>query len=154
MKKREIFTVRNRTNRKHDEGWTFIETLIVMAIVLILTASVGFSAVKQIDKARIVTARSQIETFCLALDSYYIDMGEYPSMQQGLDALWTKPDGIKKGFTWNGPYISKPVPADPWGNDYVYKQPGDNGYPFEVFSCGKDGLEGGDGNDADISSAE
>lgn len=73
--------------RKYEEGWSFVETLIVMAIVLILTAAVGFSAIKQVEKARVVTARSQIETFSLALDSYYMDVGSYPTSEQGLAAL-------------------------------------------------------------------
>lgn len=137
---------------KHSEGWTFVETLIVMAIVLILTASVGFSSIKQLNKARIVTAKSQIETFCLALDSYYMDVGDYPLQDDGLSALWTKPTTNSDG--WNGPYLSKPVPKDPWGNDYYYVIPGENGLPYGVCSFGKDGMEGGEGNEADIKSWE
>ena len=143
-----------KTKIKHDDGWTFIETLIVMAIVLILTAAVGISSVKQIDKAKLVTARSQIETFSLALDSYYMDNGVYPSEEQGLDALWKKPASSPEPAFWNGPYIAKAVPKDPWGNEYVYSVPGENGLGFTIKSYGKDGMEGGDGNDADISSSE
>lgn len=139
---------------KQNEGWTFIETLIVMAIVLILTAAVGISSVKQIDKAKLVTAKSQIETFSLALDSYYMDNGMYPSEEQGLDALWKKPNSSPEPSFWNGPYISKAVPKDPWGNEYLYLVPGENGLSFTVKSLGKDGIEGGEGNDADISSFE
>ena len=73
--------------KKYNEAWSFIETLIVMAIILILTAAVGLSAIKQIDKAKVVTAKSQIETFSLALDSYYMDNGFYPSSEQGLSEL-------------------------------------------------------------------
>ena len=83
---------------KHSEGWTFVETLIVLAIVLILVASVGITAVKQIDKARVVTAKSQIETFSLALDSYYMDIGDYPTQEQGLEALFTKPASLSNGI--------------------------------------------------------
>ena len=101
--------------RKQSEGWTFIETLIVMAIILVLTAAVGLSAIKQIDKAKVVTAKSQIETFSLALDSYYMDVGAYPTQEQGLDALWIKQDVDG----WNGPYVSKSIPKDPWKNDYI-----------------------------------
>jgi general secretion pathway protein G len=137
---------------KKDEGWTFIETLIVMAIVLILTAAVGFNAVKQLDKAKIVTAKSQIETFSLALDSYYMDNGMYPSQEQGLNALWEKPSSSPEPAGWNGPYLTKPVPKDPWGNEYQYTVPGNNGLPYGVMSYGKDGTEGGENNDADITS--
>ncbi len=139
--------------KKHSEGWSFVETLIVMAIVLILTAAVGFSAIKQIEKARVVTAKSQIETFSLALDSYYMDVGAYPTSEQGLDALFTKPVSLSNN-NWDGPYITKAVPKDPWGNDYHYVIPGENGLPYGISSLGKDGMEGGEGKDADIKSWE
>lgn len=144
----------NDIRNKKSEAWTFIETLIVMAIVLVLTASVGFSAIKQLDKAKIVTAKSQIETFTLALDSYYMDNGFYPSEIQGLEALWLKPTTSPEPILWAGPYLAKKVPLDPWGNEYKYSVPGDNGLPYKIISFGKDGIEGGDGNEADISSSE
>lgn len=137
---------------KNNDGWTFIETLIVMAIVLILTAAVGFNAVKQLDKAKIVTVKSQIETFSLALDSYYMDNGTYPSQEQGLNALWEKPTSAPEPAGWNGPYLTKPVPKDPWGAEYQYTVPGSSGLPYGVMSYGKDGTEGGENNDADITS--
>lgn len=140
--------------KKYNEGWSFIETLIVMAIILILTAAVGLSAIKQIDKAKVVTAKSQIETFSLALDSYYMDNGFYPSSEQGLSVLWEKPTSSPEPLFWNGPYISKSLPKDPWGNDYKYIIPGENNLPYGIISYGKDGTEGGEGNDADISSWE
>lgn len=139
---------------KENDGWTFIETLIVMAIVLILITAVGLSSIKQIEKAKLVAAKSQIETFSLALDSYYMDNGVYPSEEQGLNALWKKPLSSPEPSFWNGPYISKAIPKDPWGNDYLYLVPGENGLGFTVKSLGKDGIEGGEGNDADISSFE
>ncbi|MDR1909637.1 MAG: type II secretion system major pseudopilin GspG [Spirochaetaceae bacterium] len=129
-----------------------METLIVIGIVLVLTSSVGFMAVKYLDKAKIVTARSQIETFSIALDAYFMDCGEYPSEAEGLAALWEKPQGA--GPYWSGPYVGKPVPQDPWGNSYEYRQPGYNNAPYGIRSLGLDGLEGGEGNDADITSWE
>lgn len=146
--------MKNKRKPKYSEGWTFVETLIVMAIVLILTAAVGFSATKQLDKAKIVTARSQLETFSLALDSYYMDVGDYPSQEDGLDALWQKPSSANDENGWDGPYLSKAVPKDPWGNEYTYVVPGENGLPYGICSYGKDGMEGGEGNDADIKSWE
>ncbi len=143
---------RNIEKRKNEDGWTFIETLIVMGIILILTASVGFTAVKQLDKARIVAAKSQIETFTLALDAYYLDCGTYPSEEQGLDALWNAPTIPPESDNWNGPYLNKAVPKDPWGNDYHYINPGQSGLPYGIISYGKDGLEGGEQNAKDISS--
>lgn len=142
------------TKSYKNEAWTFIETLIVIAIVLILTAAVGFSAIKQLDKARIATAKSQIESFTLALDSYYMDNGTYPSQEQGLNSLWEKPTIPPEPKAWDGPYLSKPIPDDPWGNAYQYIVPGINNLPYGIFSYGKDGFEGGDGVNADISSWE
>ena len=92
-------------------GWTFVETLIVIGIILILTSAVGFMAFKYIDQAKQATAKSQIETFALALSSYYIDCKSYPDPSQGLTPLWEKPAGVDG---WNGPYIAKAVPKDPW----------------------------------------
>lgn len=132
------------------EGWTFVETLIVMAIVLILTASVGFSAMKQVDKARVVTAKSQMETLSLALDSFCLDMGRYPYESEGFDALFLRSAVISGDESWNGPYVEKKIPKDPWGKNYVYSVPGENGRPYSLKSLGRDGVEGGDGYDEDI----
>lgn len=139
---------------KNQDGWSFIETLIVIAIVLILTATVGFSAIKYVDRARLVTARTQIESFVAALESYYIDCGKYPSQEEGLDALWEIPMNTSISKKWNGPYLYKAVPNDPWGNPYEYNIPGLNGLQYSIRSFGGDGFEGGEGNDADILSWE
>jgi general secretion pathway protein G len=131
-----------------------VEVLIVIAIVLILTSSVGFMAFRYIDKARQVTAKSQIETFALALQSYALDCRGYPTRDQGLDALWTKPSQEPVPSGWNGPYVNKKIGTDPWGNAYEYVLPGPNGLPFSLRSWGADGKEGGEGNDKDVSSWE
>ncbi len=133
-----------------DEGWTFVETLVVMSIVLVMTASVGFSSVKQIDKAKVVAAKSQIEALSLALESFYLDVGYYPSQDDGLEILWSESHGFESN--WKGPYVAKPIPKDPWGNDYIYLNPGNNGLSYSVVSYAKDGKEGGSGYDTDLSS--
>lgn len=133
------------------EGWTFIETLIVMGIVMILSASVGVSSIKQIDKARVVSAKTMVSALSGAMDSMYFDLGYYPDSSDGLNLLWTNSIGADN---WNGPYVTKPVPKDPWGNDYVLRVPGPNGLPFEIISLGKGGVEGGEGVEKDISSAQ
>ena len=135
MKKKFIYS-----NAVFVEGWTFIETLIVMAIVMILTASVGFSAVRQVDKARAVTAKSQIDSLVIAMDSYYLDVGSYPSEGEGLAVLWN--DSVM--------YVSKPLEKDPWGNPFVYRLTGNNDFPYEIVSYGKDGRPGGSGIESDI----
>jgi len=145
-----IAYTRNRLPVGHAGAWTFIETLIVIGIILILTASVGFMAFKYMAQAKQATAKSQIETFSVAMNSLYLDAKKFPSAEQGLKSLWQNPS--LEG--WNGPYISKDVPKDPWGNDYIFKVPGPNGLPFEILSLGGDNVEGGEGENADISSAK
>ena len=137
-----------------EAGWTFLEVIIVMAIVLILTSSVGFVGFRYLDRARQVTARSQIASFALALQAYAIDCRQYPTQEQGLDALWTKPvlEPVPSG--WAGPYVEKRIPNDPWGRSYAYTSPGPGGLPYGVRSLGSDGAEGGEGNARDVSSWE
>ncbi len=137
---------------RSDEGWTFVETLIVIAIILILTGTVGFIAFRYIDNAKEAAARSQIETFTLALNAYLFDNGSYPAQTQGLAALWKQPSAAPAPANWKGPYLQKAVPKDPWGHPYEYTVPGPDGLPFGIRSLGSDGLEGGDGNAKDITS--
>ena len=139
---------------KTDEGFTFIETIIAISIILILSAAVGFSAIKYIEKARTASCRNQIETFRLALQSYLLDCGQYPTETQGLAALWEKPILSPVPPAWDGPYIERIIPKDPWGNDYAYKNPGDKNLPFTIISYGADGRTGGEGIHADIHSWE
>lgn len=134
-----------------ESGWTFIETIIVLGIIIILTSTVGFMAVKYLDKAKIVAARSQIESLALALDAYKLDCGDYPTEEQGLAALYSKPTaGASDG--WAGPYIAKKLPQDPWNRDYIYKLPGPDNLPYAIYSYGADGTEGGTGLAADLAS--
>ena len=118
---------------------------------MILSATVGVSSIRQIDKARVVSAKTMVSALSSAMDSMYFDLGYYPDSTDGLNLLWTNMIGADN---WNGPYITKPVPKDPWGNDYIFKVPGTNGLPFEILSYGKDGSEGGEGLEKDISSAQ
>lgn len=138
--------------RDPEGGWTFIETIIVIGIVLILTSSVGFAAFKYLDKAKTVTAKSDIENYSLALSSYFLDCGKFPTADQGLAALRDKPSSDADG--WSGPYVTKKPGVDPWGNDYEFTVPGPGGLPFGIRSFGADGMEGGEGNDRDVSSWE
>ena len=135
---------------KSDKGFTFIETIVTISVILILSAAVGFSAIKYIERARAAACRSQIETFRLALQSYYLDCGRYPTEAQGLDALWEKPVMSPVPSGWGGPYTNRRIPKDPWGGDYIYKNPGENNLPFTIASYGADGRTGGEGTDADI----
>ena len=131
-----------------------MEVLIVIAIILILTSAVGFMAFRYVEKARQVTARNQIETIALALDAYAMDCKQYPTVEQGLEALWTRPTADPVPAGWGGPYVTKRITGDPWGNPYHYAVPGPNGLPFGLQSWGADGREGGEGNDKDLLSWE
>lgn len=133
-----------------DDGFTFVETLIVLTIILIMSAGVGFSAVKAIDKARTVSCKTQISTFKIALQSYYLDCGSFPTEAQGLTALWEKPVVAPVPNGWNGPYIDRELPLDPWNNPYHYETPGENGLPFSILSYGADAQKGGEKQDEDI----
>lgn len=135
---------------KKDDGFSFAETIAVLAIMLILTAGVGFSAAGYVQKARRLSAESQIEVYRLALQSYYLDCGTYPTDEQGLEALWEKPVLYPVPAGWNGPYVDKEIQKDPWGNDFVYSTRRNRKLPFTVVSFGSDGFEGGDGDAEDI----
>jgi general secretion pathway protein G len=134
-------------DRKNEAGFTLMELLVVLVIIGLLAAFVGPILYQRISPAKATAARSQIEAFMTALDNYLIDNGRYPTTEQGLQALRQDPGSPG----WLGPYLAKEIPADPWGNVYVYRAPGRNG-GFEIVSYGADGLEGGSDNAADIES--
>jgi len=127
-------------------GFTLLELLIVIAIIGLLAAYVGPRYFSQLGKSERSTAKAQIEGLGKALDAYRLDTGHYPSTEQGLGALVTRPGDEPK---WNGPYLQKQVPPDPWGRAYMYRSPGQGG-DFDLSSNGKDGQPGGEGDGADV----
>ncbi len=131
-------------------GFTLMELLLVLVIVGLLAAVVGPTLYQRIQPAKETAVRLQMSSLAAALDSYLVDVGRYPSTQEGLAVLRTRPEGAAK---WNGPYLSKEIPVDPWGQAYIYRAPGRNG-GYEIVSLGADGREGGEGEHADINSWE
>jgi len=129
-----------------QQGFTLLELLVVMVIIGLLAGYVGPKYFAQIGKSEIKAARAQIDSLEKALDQYRLDVGHYPSTEQGLNALMKQPAGESR---WQGPYLRKDLPADPWGTAYQYRQPGEHG-EFDLYSFGKDGKAGGDGEAADI----
>jgi general secretion pathway protein G len=127
-------------------GFTLLELLVVMVIIGLLAAYVGPKYFSQVGKSEIKMAQAQIDALEKALHQYRLDVGSYPSSEQGLAALMASPGNEPR---WQGPYLSKTPPADPWRNPYVYKYPGENS-EFDLFSLGRDGQPGGEGDAADI----
>jgi len=127
-------------------GFTLLELLVVMVIIGLLAGYVGPKFFSQIGKAEIKTARAQLDSLGKALDQYRIDTGRYPSSEQGLAALVTKPANESH---WSGPYLQKGLPPDPWGRPYMYKFPGEHG-DYDLLTFGKDGQPGGTGDAEDV----
>jgi general secretion pathway protein G len=132
--------------RHFYRGFTLLELLVVIVIIGLLAGYVAPRYFAQEGKSKIQVTRAQINAFEKALDQYRLDTGRYPTTEQGLAALNTAPNDEPK---WDGPYLRKAVPADPWDNPYQYRQPGERG-EYDLFSLGKDGQAGGDGENADI----
>lgn len=130
-----------------QRGFTLLELLVVMVIIGLLAAYVGPRYFAQIGKSEQGTAKAQIEALAKALDTYRLDTGFYPNAERGLNALMVKPNDEPK---WQGPYLQKAVPLDPWGKPYIYRAPV-AGNDFDLLSYGKDGQPGGDADNADVS---
>jgi general secretion pathway protein G len=123
-----------------------IELLVVMIILGLIAAVAGQSYFGKLNSARRTSTKTQIAEIEGALDLFRLDVGRYPSAEEGLQALRTRPNGVT---AWDGPYLKKDLPMDPWDKPYVYRRPGAHG-DFDLLSFGPDGQEGGEGDDADI----
>lgn len=134
---------------RQARGFTLLELLVVIVIIGLLAAYVGPKYFAQLGKSEVTVAKAQIEAFEKSLDTYRLDVGRYPTTEEGLAALLVAPPAA--GTRWNGPYLKKAVPLDPWGHAYQYRAPGSKG-EYDIVSMGKDGQPGGSGENADISS--
>ena len=132
--------------RRGNRGVTLIELLVVMVILGLIAAVATQTFFKKVDTANRTSAKNQITELEGALDLFRLDAGRYPTAEEGLQALRTRPNGLE---TWDGPYLKKDLPLDPWKKPFIYRRPGQHG-DFDLLSLGADGLEGGEGNDADI----
>jgi general secretion pathway protein G len=136
---------RNRRNA----GFTFIEIMVVVSIIGLLMALVGPRFIRGQEKAETKAAVAQIEMLGTALDTFRLDVGRYPTTQEGLAALVQRPGMTDR---WDGPYLKKGVPMDPWGHQFFYRSPGEGGRNYDIYSLGADGAPGGDGNNKDVTS--
>jgi general secretion pathway protein G len=136
-----------KESRARQSGVTLIELMVVVTIIALFVALVGPSLFKNVDKSKVTAAKAQLEQFMTALGTYKLDVGTFPTTEQGLQALRVKPGDVQN---WNGPYIPKEVPQDPWQHPYVYKYPGEHGDEPDIISYGLDGQPGGEGLNADI----
>jgi len=137
MKKRE---------KRRENGFTLIEILVVIIIIGLLAALVGPRLFGKVSTAKLSAAKAQIELFGTALDTFRLDAGKYPTTEEGLKALREKPSGVEG---WNGPYLPKEIPLDPWKRPYIYKSPGEHG-DYDLISHGLDGVEGGEGENQGV----
>jgi general secretion pathway protein G len=131
--------------QSNKKGFTLVELLVVMVIIGLIAALVGPRLFPKLGKGKQSAAKAQIELLGQALDQFRLDTGRYPTTQEGLIALMVNPNIDK----WEGPYLKKDLPNDPWGKPYIYQCPGTHG-EYDLFSYGRDGSPGGEGEDADV----
>jgi general secretion pathway protein G len=135
-----------KTLVKRQTGFTLLELLVVMVIIGLLAGYVAPRYFAQIGKSETKAAKAQIDALEKALEVYRLDTGHYPANEQGLDSLVKQPSGETR---WQGPYLKKALPPDPWQRLYMYRYPGEHG-DYDIWSYGRDGKEGGEGDDQDV----
>jgi general secretion pathway protein G len=142
---------RARAARRARPGFTLLELIVVIIVLALLAGLVAPQIFGRLSEAKSTTAKTQLELFGTALDNYRLDNGAYPTTEQGLEALRTKPVQGPVPLNWRGPYLRKAVPLDPWGRPYLYRSPGErNPGGYDLSSLGMDGRTGGAGEDTDI----
>jgi len=134
-------------HRQKQSGFTLIELLVVLLILGLLAGLVGPRVLKNLGGAKTGTTQLQIEEFGAGLDLFHLEVGRYPTTEEGLQSLSVEPAGLNN---WNGPYLKKnDIPVDPWGNTYHYRSPGEHS-DYDLYSFGRDNAEGGEGEDQDV----
>jgi general secretion pathway protein G len=138
---------KTKTDRNREGGFTLVEMLVVLAIIGLVTATIAPRVIQYLGRAKTDTAKNEIQNIAIAMDLFRLDVGRYPTEQEGLRALVDKPMTVA---SWTGPYLAKKaVPADPWGRPYVYRTPGQHGN-YDLFTLGADNSPGGNGEGQDV----
>ena len=132
-------------SKKTKRGFTLIEMLVVLVLITMLAGLVGPQLINRVGTSKVQIASTQIKLLGSGLDTFRLDVGRYPTTDEGLEALMVKPEGVDN---WFGPYLAEAVPLDPWNNEYHYERPGKEG-PYALYSLGMDGAVGGEGEDID-----
>lgn len=140
--------MRRQRHRNFESGITLLELLVVMVIIALFATLVGTRLWKNVATAKKTAAKDQIATFENAIEQFRLEVGRLPTQEEGLQALRVRPTSVEES-KWNGPYLQKDVPIDPWGNPYVYRMPGQHG-EYDILSYGRDAREGGEGEDGDV----
>lgn len=135
---------------RRNAGFTLLEMLVVLVIIGLIASLVGPRLFSRVDTSKVQVAETQVRMLRGAIETYRLEVGKLPGVEEGLDVLYNPPADERLRTRWKGPYLDEPAPMDPWGNPYQYAIPGANGMPFALYSFGADGVRGGEGNDADV----
>lgn len=139
-----------KSNVRRTAGFTLLEMLVVLVIIGLLAGLVGPRLFSKVDQSKITTATTQAKMLRGAVESMRLDIGRYPTPEEGLSLLGKAPTDAAQAARWRGPYLDGPLPEDPWGHPYQYAVPGADGQPFALYSMGADGKRGGTGDAADL----
>lgn len=135
---------------RHQQGFTLLEMLVVLVIIGLIASLVGPRLFSRVDTSKVQVAETQARLLRGAIETFRLEVGRLPTVQEGLAVLYTAPTDDQAKSRWHGPYLDEQVPLDPWGHPYQYAIPGRDGMPFAVYSLGADGKPGGTGIDADV----
>jgi general secretion pathway protein G len=149
-------SIERKRSDRNRKAFTLIELVVVIIVIGVLAGLVAPRLLQNVGKAKTNAAHAQIEMLGLALDNYRLDNDYYPTTDQGIDALIREPDIAPFPNNWDGPYLKKlEVPMDPWDRPYIYRSPGEmNLDSYDIYTLGRDGIEGGEGEDQDVYSWE